>query len=297
MPDGVDTAHAVLDIGTGASCIYPLLAAIMHPQWTFLATDVDDEAVRWATRNVDKNRALVADRIRVIKTTQDERTAEAGTCVRQALQGTEVPLSAVMCNPPFFERATDKASVASRACAANEGELAIDGGGTPPSDPRLLPQQTDNPARRTRHVPAPRARVGPRAHARPMVHHARRHPRQRRPAQTDPWRTCVASGRCTHNRGTHTTHFLPRHCYAAADAIPARPGHVPSLGHWLVLELITARSAFVQWARTRTPPCAAGTTTRARTRTTRATAATAAPRSTRRVGQAPLAAPRGPVRS
>ena len=40
-----------IDIGTGASCIYPLLAAAMHPNWSFVATELDARslasAVAW----------------------------------------------------------------------------------------------------------------------------------------------------------------------------------------------------------------------------------------------------------
>ena len=39
-----------LDVGTGASCIYPLLGAKMG--WRFLATDIDEESVQNATRIV-----------------------------------------------------------------------------------------------------------------------------------------------------------------------------------------------------------------------------------------------------
>uniref|UniRef100_A0A8C4CLQ3 Uncharacterized protein n=1 Tax=Denticeps clupeoides TaxID=299321 RepID=A0A8C4CLQ3_9TELE len=43
-----------IDIGTGASCIYPLLGATMN-DWHFLATEVDDICYNYAKKNVEQN--------------------------------------------------------------------------------------------------------------------------------------------------------------------------------------------------------------------------------------------------
>lgn len=43
-----------IDIGTGASCVYPLLAAKNYG-WTMLATEVDEDSVKWAKGNVHRN--------------------------------------------------------------------------------------------------------------------------------------------------------------------------------------------------------------------------------------------------
>ena len=40
--------------GTGASCVYPLLGAKLNG-WRFLATEIDEEAVRFASENVSRN--------------------------------------------------------------------------------------------------------------------------------------------------------------------------------------------------------------------------------------------------
>ena len=40
-----------LDVGVGASCIYPLLGAALNG-WAFVGTDVTDEALAWARYNV-----------------------------------------------------------------------------------------------------------------------------------------------------------------------------------------------------------------------------------------------------
>lgn len=41
-------------LGTGTSCIYPLLGCKMNG-WRFLATDIDSEAVKFAIENVKRN--------------------------------------------------------------------------------------------------------------------------------------------------------------------------------------------------------------------------------------------------
>lgn len=41
-------------LGTGASCIYPLLGATMNG-WYFLATEVDDICFNYAKKNVEQN--------------------------------------------------------------------------------------------------------------------------------------------------------------------------------------------------------------------------------------------------
>lgn len=43
-----------IDIGTGASCIYPLLGAKVAG-WSFLATEVDGVSAEWAEKNVRSN--------------------------------------------------------------------------------------------------------------------------------------------------------------------------------------------------------------------------------------------------
>ena len=43
-----------VSLGTGASCIYPLLGASMNG-WYFLATEVDDICFDYARKNVEQN--------------------------------------------------------------------------------------------------------------------------------------------------------------------------------------------------------------------------------------------------
>ena len=50
--------HHVLDVGVGASCIYPLIGAATHGSWTFHGTDVDARSLQHAEDNVARNPRL-----------------------------------------------------------------------------------------------------------------------------------------------------------------------------------------------------------------------------------------------
>lgn len=52
--------HALIFIGTGSTCIYPLLAVKLN-NWTFIATEVDKESYQCAKNNVAANK--MADNI------------------------------------------------------------------------------------------------------------------------------------------------------------------------------------------------------------------------------------------
>jgi len=55
LPIGGHTLmNLLVDSGTGASCIYPLLGAKIGG-WSFLATDIDETSIGYARRNVTLN--------------------------------------------------------------------------------------------------------------------------------------------------------------------------------------------------------------------------------------------------
>ncbi|RXN13252.1 lissencephaly-1 -like protein [Labeo rohita] len=81
-----------IDIGTGASCIYPLLGATMNG-WFFLATEVDDICFNYAKKNVEQNH--LAELIKVVKVPQK-------TLLMDALKDESIVYDFCMCNPPFF---------------------------------------------------------------------------------------------------------------------------------------------------------------------------------------------------
>uniref|UniRef100_A0A1B6KEI6 U6 small nuclear RNA (adenine-(43)-N(6))-methyltransferase n=1 Tax=Graphocephala atropunctata TaxID=36148 RepID=A0A1B6KEI6_9HEMI len=80
-----------VDIGCGASCVYPLLAA-KHFQWHMLGTEVDPESVLIASNNVKRNN--LCDKITV-------RVVPKGTMLEGALETGSV-YDFCLCNPPFF---------------------------------------------------------------------------------------------------------------------------------------------------------------------------------------------------
>ncbi|XP_069684190.1 U6 small nuclear RNA (adenine-(43)-N(6))-methyltransferase [Periplaneta americana] len=87
-----------VDIGTGASCIYPLLAA-KTKKWKMLATELDLESANFARKNVESN--CLQDDVTV-------KIVEEGTILKGALDE-DCVYSFTMCNPPFFsnEKETD----------------------------------------------------------------------------------------------------------------------------------------------------------------------------------------------
>lgn len=105
LTDGQKQRRRGIDIGTGASCIYPLLGATMNG-WYFLATEVDDICFDYAKRNVEQNN--MSDLIKVMKVPQK-------TLLMDALkEETEIVYDFCMCNPPFFANQMEAKGVNSR---------------------------------------------------------------------------------------------------------------------------------------------------------------------------------------
>ncbi|XP_043976463.1 RNA N6-adenosine-methyltransferase mettl16 isoform X1 [Gambusia affinis] len=103
--DGQKQPRRGIDIGTGASCIYPLLGATMNG-WFFLATEVDDICFDYAKKNVEQNK--LSDLVKVVKVPQK-------TLLMDALkEETEIVYDFCMCNPPFFANQLEAKGVNSR---------------------------------------------------------------------------------------------------------------------------------------------------------------------------------------
>ncbi|XP_066455727.1 RNA N6-adenosine-methyltransferase METTL16 [Eleutherodactylus coqui] len=99
------TIRRGIDIGTGASCIYPLLGATLNG-WYFLATEVDDICYNYAKKNVEQNH--LADLIKVVKVPQK-------TLLMDALkEESGIIYDFCMCNPPFFANQLEAQGVNSR---------------------------------------------------------------------------------------------------------------------------------------------------------------------------------------
>ena len=89
---GIDENVNVLDIGTGANCIYPLLGNAAYG-WDFVGTDIDKKSLDRAGKIVKKNN--LNDAI-VLQQQKDAANIFQGVLTE------EDKFSASMCNPPFF---------------------------------------------------------------------------------------------------------------------------------------------------------------------------------------------------
>ncbi|KAK2015925.1 hypothetical protein LZ32DRAFT_525717 [Colletotrichum eremochloae] len=116
---------AGLDIGTGASCIYPLLGCTQRP-WSFFATDIDPQNLSCAKKNVELNN--LQNRISVVARTPQDRLVPLDELGVDAL-------GFVMTNPPFYtsekdlvDSAKQKSRPPSTACTGAPVEMVTDGG-------------------------------------------------------------------------------------------------------------------------------------------------------------------------
>ena len=122
------------DVGTGASCIYPLLACAQHAAWRFVATDIDDKSLRYARDNVGRN--SLQDRITVVARARHDTLvplAQADGSLSRA-DGLPQTLSFVMMNPPFYASVAEMEASASAkarpphtACTGAPVEMVYEG--------------------------------------------------------------------------------------------------------------------------------------------------------------------------
>ena len=82
----------ILDIGTGATLIYPLLGNSLF-SWQFVATDCNRESLENAKKIIAKNKLSDVISLRFQK--------DATKILKGILKATEV-FTVVMCNPPFY---------------------------------------------------------------------------------------------------------------------------------------------------------------------------------------------------
>ena len=113
-----------LDIGTGASLIYPLLGCAQRLGWSFIATDIDPESLRCARENARLNN--LESRIHIVE----------GGAVNTLIPdlGAET-IDFVMVNPPFYasdrellELAAKKSRPPRSACTGAPVEMVCEGG-------------------------------------------------------------------------------------------------------------------------------------------------------------------------
>ncbi|MFP9100198.1 23S rRNA (adenine(1618)-N(6))-methyltransferase RlmF [Flavobacterium sp. RHBU_24] len=103
----------VLDIGTGASCIYPILG-VMEYGFNFVAADIDADSLTTAEKIITSNPRLT-DKIEL---RQQENPAHI---FNELLYDTE-QVDITMCNPPFHASAADAAKGTQRKVSSLSGK-------------------------------------------------------------------------------------------------------------------------------------------------------------------------------
>lgn len=91
-----------IDIGTGASAIYPILGCTERP-WNFIATELDEKSCNYAQKNLARNNLL--DRVRLVCRPRPYHEDAALLLPLDELAVDRVDF--VMTNPPFYESETD----------------------------------------------------------------------------------------------------------------------------------------------------------------------------------------------
>ena len=114
-----------IDIGCGASCIYPLLAVKLN-NWKMNGLEIDEQSINCATENVNRNK--LGDRIQIYKQ-KDENVLS-----NFVYSNEEEKFTFCMCNPPFYNL-NDEASNRTgnrkpppNSSTGSQNELAVDGG-------------------------------------------------------------------------------------------------------------------------------------------------------------------------
>ncbi len=111
---GNEKEVTVLDIGTGASCIYPLLGIVEY-DWNFVATDIDLDSLDYAQDIIDDN--SFTDKVELRQQFKEEHI------LKEILKDDD-SFTVTMCNPPFYKSA-EEARGANRRKSRNLGNNAV----------------------------------------------------------------------------------------------------------------------------------------------------------------------------
>ncbi|KAK8159458.1 hypothetical protein IWX90DRAFT_389645, partial [Phyllosticta citrichinensis] len=119
---------AGLDIGTGASAIYPLLALRLYPKWFMFGTEIDTTSLEYAQMNLAANK--LDGRCKLLQRSPTQFLIPA----KQELERTD--LDFVMTNPPFFSSISEwqdslsgkgKEKPPDTVCTGAEAEMVYEG--------------------------------------------------------------------------------------------------------------------------------------------------------------------------
>ena len=104
----------ILDIGTGATCIYPLLGVVEY-NWNFVAVDIDLDSLDSAQDIIDDNNLDANIELRQQFNEQQ---------ILKGILEDKDSFSATMCNPPFYKSA-EEAQGANKRKNRNLGNNAV----------------------------------------------------------------------------------------------------------------------------------------------------------------------------
>lgn len=111
---GVEENRNILDIGTGATCIYPLLGVAEY-DWNFVATDIDLDSLDTAQDIIYDNK--LEHKIQLRQQLNEQQ-------ILKGILEENDSFSAVICNPPFYKSA-EEAQGANRRKTRNLGNNAV----------------------------------------------------------------------------------------------------------------------------------------------------------------------------
>ncbi|KAJ2079611.1 hypothetical protein H4R24_003652 [Coemansia sp. RSA 988] len=97
-----ESAFVGLDIGTGASCIYPLLGVRTMPQCTFVGTDINKESISVATNNVASNGLENRIKLYLVEDRNIKLPLDADNFPLPLINDDGLAFAFCMCNPPFY---------------------------------------------------------------------------------------------------------------------------------------------------------------------------------------------------
>ncbi|KAJ3525899.1 hypothetical protein NM688_g8333 [Phlebia brevispora] len=134
FPEEVATSLG-LDIGTGASAIYPLLGCSVEPEWQFVATDIDSRSIQFAHQNVESNSLEKRITIQAVLPDDPIFPSPQERFDREALGNVPSHFAFTMCNPPFYgsheevlESAEAKEYGPNAVCTGADNEMVTPGG-------------------------------------------------------------------------------------------------------------------------------------------------------------------------
>ncbi|KAI9285370.1 hypothetical protein BC943DRAFT_360465 [Umbelopsis sp. AD052] len=122
-----------IDIGVGASCVYPLLGCATNKSWQFIGTEVDADSVKSARSNVNRND--LQGQITIYHNRDRSRTLPLDKLESEGIISPDDEFAFSMCNPPFYGSSDEiqagidnKIDDPAAICTGTESEMITEGG-------------------------------------------------------------------------------------------------------------------------------------------------------------------------